>query len=126
MPNLRFVDYVPFNEIQRYYDDAKLFVNTSEYEGFPNAFVQACLGRTPILSFNVNPDNFIEANRLGCFCSEDMGKAVEFIRGLSNEKLVELGENAGKYAKENHDIDVIYKIYEEMIVGLAHDKKAGR
>lgn len=124
IPNLRFVDHVPFNEIQSWYDAAELFVNTSEYEGFPNAFVQSCLGRTPILSFNVDPDSFIEENGLGFFCNEDMDQAVSFIRGLTRERLAEMGENAGKYARENHDIDVIYKVYEEMIVGLVNDKKS--
>lgn len=123
LQNLTFIDYVPFNEIQKVYDGAKLFVNTSRYEGFPNAFVQACLGKTPILSFNVNPDGFIDTHSLG-FCSrEDKGAAVEFIKGLDHKKLVALGENAGRYVKSEHDIRVIGQAYAEMIEGLAAKRR---
>ncbi len=118
LANLRFVDYVPFAEVQSYYDRAKLFVNTSEYEGFPNAFVQACLGKTPILSFNVNPDGFIETNGLGFHCEDDLEKAVAFIRGFDGAELARLGENAGGYVAANHDIGSISKVYEEIIGNL--------
>lgn len=116
--NLKFIDYVPFAQIQNYYNDAKLFVNTSEYEGFPNAFVQACLGKTPILSFNVNPDNFIDANHLGHFCNNDMESAVGFIKAYNTKKLRVLGQNANNYVKSNHDISKISLQYEEIIKEL--------
>jgi glycosyltransferase involved in cell wall biosynthesis len=123
--NVKFIEYVPFTGIQRYYDEARLFVNTSEYEGFPNAFVQACLAKTPILSFNVNPDGFIEANNLGFFCRDDMDKAVDFIKGLDMEKLEMLGGNAGTYVRKNHDIATLYEEYKDMVDKLAEGKKVG-
>ena len=123
-PNLRFVDFVPFARIQQYYNEAKLFVNTSEYEGFPNAFVQACLGKTPILSFNVNPDSFIEVNGLGYFCSEDMDKAVHFIKSSTTKSMADMGEKAMSYVKRNHDISSISLIYEEIIRNLMFELPA--
>ncbi len=123
-PNLRFVDFVPFARIQQYYNEAKLFVNTSEYEGFPNAFVQACLGKTPILSFNVNPDSFIEANGLGYFCGEDMVKAVHFIKSNTPERMAAMGDKAMSYVKRNHDISGISLIYEEIIRDLMFELPA--
>lgn len=104
--------------MQKYYDRAKLFVNTSEYEGFPNAFVQACLAKTPILSFNVNPDRFIDANGLGLFCEDSLESAVGFIREFDSDKLSRYGENAQNYVRKNHDISVIAKRYEDIFEGL--------
>lgn len=123
--NLKVIDYVPFAQIQNYYNDAKLFVNTSEYEGFPNAFVQACLGKTPILSFNVNPDNFIDVNQLGYFCNNDMENAVGFIKEYNTNKLSVLGQNANNYVKSNHDISKISLKYEEIIKELVSIRGEG-
>ena len=104
--NLTFIDRVPFNEIQKYFDAAKIFVNTSEYEGFPNTFLQAGIGKTPILSLNVNPDNFINEYNCGFFCENDFDKLVENAKLLiyNKEEWKEKSENVFKYVKENHDI----------------------
>ena len=116
LSNLKLIDYVPFSQVQQYYDKARLFVNTSEYEGFPNASVQACLAGTPILSFNVNPDGFIEKYDLGRMCRNDMDDAVDFIRRLSRERMEHYGLNAFRYVTENHDMAKLAKIYEEIVV----------
>ncbi len=121
LDNFKLIDYVPFSEVQKYYDGARLFVNTSEYEGFPNAFVQACLGGTPILSFNVDPDGFIEKYDLGLLCNNDIHGAMDFIRQLTPERVAYYGRNAFGYVRENHDMEAIAKIYEDIIVRLHGD-----
>lgn len=104
--NLTFIDKVPFNEIQEYFDNSKIFVNTSEYEGFPNTFLQAGIGKTPILSLNVNPDNFINKYNCGFFCENNFTKLVENAKVLIDEEEVwkEKSENISKYVKKQHDI----------------------
>ncbi len=117
--NITLLDYVPFNRIQEYYNTAKLFVNTSEYEGFPNSFLQACIGKTPILSLRVNPDEFITRYDIGCVCNDNIGLAVEFINNLDNNKITIYGNSAYNYIIQNHDIDCIVKQYERVFEGLA-------
>lgn len=121
--NVKFIDFVSYFEIQKYYNKAKLFVNTSEYEGFPNAFIQACIGATPILSMKVNPDEFLTKNKIGICCSDDINKAVNFIRSLDEEKIACYGGNALKYICENHNIKNIGKQYEDIIVSHLSRKK---
>jgi glycosyltransferase involved in cell wall biosynthesis len=104
--NVQFIDFVPFDKIQAYYNEAKIFVNTSDYEGFPNTFIQSCIAETPIVSLNVNPDNFL--NKYNCgYCAEgDFDKLAQQTEKLLKDKKdwQEKSKNARKYVKENHDI----------------------
>ena len=47
VPNLTLCGRGPYHEIGDFYDRAKVFVNTSDVEGFPNSF----LGVAAFLSF---------------------------------------------------------------------------
>jgi len=56
VPNLQVVGHVPFEQVGRWFDGTALVINTSEYEGLPNTFMQAWLRGTPTLSF-VRPES---------------------------------------------------------------------
>lgn len=118
--NLTFIDRVPFNEIQRYFDDAKIFVNTSEYEGFPNTFLQAGIGKTPILSLNVNPDDFIREYNCGFFCENDFDKVIENFKFLiyNKKEWKRKSENIFKYVAENHNIQRNTELLTKLINNL--------
>lgn len=129
LPNLTLINYVPFDEIQSFYNNAKLFVNTSEFEGFPNSFIQACLGRTGVLSLKVDPDGFITKNNLGLCCNDDFEKAVSFVKSLTEPKVAEYGNHAFEYVRKNHDISEIashyIRLFEQLVIkeGLVKDRK---
>lgn len=113
--NLKLIEYVPFHKIQEYYDKAKIYVCTSELEGFPNTFIQACLGGTPILSYSVNPSNMIGEYHLGCFCDNDYSKAVEFIKSMSKAKLKDYMAYLRYYVSDRHNIHSTTQKYLELI-----------
>lgn len=104
--NLRFIEYVPFDQIDDYFAKAKLFVNTSDYEGFPQTFIQAAMNGVPILSLNVDPDNVLTDNSSGFCCHGSMETLNEKLGVLmANAALYrEMSENAFRYAQESHDI----------------------
>ena len=118
--NLTFIEHIPFHDIQVYFNKAIAFVNTSDFEGFPNTFLQAMQGKTPIISLNVNPDNFIDEYNCGIFCNNNFDLLIEKTKELLQNKneLRTKGENAFKYLKENHDINIIGKQLEEIIINL--------
>ncbi|MHC4757048.1 MAG: glycosyltransferase family 4 protein [Planctomycetota bacterium] len=122
--NLEFIERVPFHQTNRYFQQAKVFVNTSISEGFPNTFIQACMNATPILSMNVNPDGFLDKYNCG-LCSEgDWDKFVDSLKFLLEQnRYMELGNNARRYVQENHDITHIVKIYKNMITDLISTEK---
>jgi len=122
--NMRFIHYVPFNLINKYFENAKILINTSDYEGFPNTFVQATSNSVPIISLNVNPDNFLSTYNCG-FCAkgdfELMKKQIK--RLLKDKKLYEkMSKNAYRYAKNNHDVKRIISEYKKIIKELVNKK----
>ncbi len=113
--NVTLLDYVPYDEIQAYFDKARIFVCTSQLEGFPNTFIQACLGGTAILSFYVDPDDCLTKNSLGFLCGDDLDAAVGFIRDMDEEKLKAYQENALNYVTTRHSIENTVQMYKELI-----------
>ncbi len=84
---------------------AKLLVSTSEYEGFPNTFVQAWLRGLPVVSLRVDPSNFINDYHLGKV-SQNIEQLHSDIDHLMGDYLLwnEISDNCRLYASEFFDI----------------------
>ena len=105
--NLKYISSVPFHEITRYFDGAKILVSTSRSEGFPNTFVQAMWSATPIASLDYDPDGIIARHQLGVPPTGDFDAFAREIRGLlaDPERLERCGANAHSYAHEHHNLE---------------------
>lgn len=64
IPNLNFCGQVPYHLMDSYYSSARIFVNTSDSEGFPNSYLQSWARGTPVIAF-FDPDATIERFSLG-------------------------------------------------------------
>lgn len=78
IPNLDFCGRVPYHDVGPKYAQAKVFVNTSDTEGFPNSFLQSWIRGTPVVSF-FDPDRTIAKEGLGDAVT-DMDSMVAAIR----------------------------------------------
>jgi glycosyltransferase involved in cell wall biosynthesis len=76
-PNIQFLGRVPYHEMSQNYARARVFVNTSDSEGFPNSYLQAWIHGTPTVAF-FDPDGIIRKNGLGYAVRslEEMANAV--------------------------------------------------
>jgi glycosyltransferase involved in cell wall biosynthesis len=120
--NLEFIERVPFNEVENYFKRAKVFICTSEGEGFPNTYVQACKNGTPILSLAVNPDDFINKHNCGLCANDNWDLFVQNLKKvIDTGKWKELGRNARKYAENKHDIKKVADEYKEWFQSLTQN-----
>lgn len=103
--NLKFIQFIPFKEIDAYFASAKIFISTSLSEGFPNTFIQAAKNMTPVISYQVNPDKIIDKYQIG-FCAHGKNRLATLLKQLlKNQRLRrQLAVNAYNYAKKYHDI----------------------
>jgi hypothetical protein len=74
--------HVPFHEVGAWFDRAAVVVNTSDYEGLPNTFVQAWLRGAPTLSF-VRPES--APGRTGTIACADVGQMAQRLRALLDD-----------------------------------------
>ncbi len=122
--NLQFIPHVPFNQIDSYFQRAKVFVNTSDAEGFPNTFIQACTAGTPILSLNVNPDGFLDKQQCGLCACGDWDSFVKMLDKLLEPEIARrYGANGRCYVEENHDIKKIAQQYKTIFIELIKTSK---
>jgi glycosyltransferase involved in cell wall biosynthesis len=62
--NLTFHGPVPYGSVNEFYARARVLVNVSDVEGFPNSYLQAWIRGTPVAAY-FDPDSMIARNELG-------------------------------------------------------------
>ncbi|MEO0973144.1 MAG: glycosyltransferase family 4 protein [Pseudomonadota bacterium] len=99
IPTLQMLGAVPYHEVNGYFSRAKVFVNTSESEGFPNSFLQAWIRGVPVVSF-FDPDGLISRHGLGIAVSGDAQQMAIALRDLlaDTERLREMAQRCRKFA----------------------------
>jgi glycosyltransferase involved in cell wall biosynthesis len=77
---------------------AKILLNTSQMEGFPNAFLEAWALGTPVISLFVDPGDVIKTHRLGYVCDGD----VNVLENLILREKYDVKEDDLRHYVENH------------------------
>ncbi len=118
--NLTIRQNVPFEEMDEYFQKAKIFVNTSLEEGFPNTFIQAAKNQTPIVSLRVNPENILEEYGMGKCANGSISKLIADVEEIleSPQTWRTMSESAYRYAQENHDSKHIASQYKALFQEL--------
>ena len=111
VPNLTLYGRVPYHEIGDFYDRAKVFVNTSDVEGFPNSFLQSWCRGVPVVSF-FDPNGLIKREGLGVSPNsiDDMASAVH--RLITDEtEWRKTSQRCRSYMERTYGDDVVLKPY---------------
>lgn len=96
LPNVTLTGSVPYAAVGEWFARSRLHVNTSDYEGFPNTFLQAWVRGVPVVSF-FDPDKMIQRRALGRCCSDlpAMSRAIQELLAAETERRA-----IGKRARE--------------------------
>ncbi len=78
---------------------AKVLLNTSQMEGFPNAFLEAWALGTPVISLFVDPGDVIKTHRLGYVCDGDISLLENLI---ANDKYDVKEDDLRRYVEKHH------------------------
>lgn len=126
VPNLTYLEEIPFEETNRLLSKASLLVNTSLQEGFPNSYIQAWMRETPVVTLQFDPDAVIEEKSLG-FHSRTLEKMEQQVRELlrDEDKRRHMGKNARDYALKHHDIHQTAAKFIQEISKVSKDSSKG-
>ncbi|HVC98259.1 MAG TPA: glycosyltransferase [Pirellulales bacterium] len=102
--NVEVVEQVPLAQITDYYRRAAVLVNTSAYEGVPNAFLQAGLCGLPVVSLVADPDGMLSVGRCGFCAGGDLGELAAEVRRIWENGNEEYSQNIGNYVERHHDL----------------------
>ncbi|OPX88196.1 MAG: Glycosyl transferases group 1 [Pelotomaculum sp. PtaB.Bin013] len=114
--NFQHLGVVPFNEINDYFRQASILVNTSIFEAYPPyAAMQAWMNYTPVVSLGDNSDEIICRYNMG-FHSKTFEQMVRDIKTLLQDEALreEMGANGRDYIEREHNFITIIGEYIEL------------
>ena len=98
----------------------KVLINTSDSEDYTNTFIQTAKAATSILSYKVNPDNFLEKHNCGICANGSINKIADALMTILKEnRYINIGQNARKYVENHHDIAEIVQQYKDLFGVIA-------
>ena len=114
--NVQFIGAVPYGEVNAYFLRAKLFLNTSDSEGFPNSFLQAWVRSVPVVSY-FDPDGLIASKGLGISVNtqDDFAEALSRLLERDDERL-RIGQRGRQFVIDHYGSRTIVRDYERLIL----------
>lgn len=83
-----------------------ILVNTSQFEGFSNTFIQAWMRCVPVVSLHSNPDNLLSDGRIGLISNNYNQLCKDVIRLIKDAELrTQMGAQAREYALKHFTMD---------------------
>jgi glycosyltransferase involved in cell wall biosynthesis len=119
VPQVNWHGAVPYHDVNDLYERARVFVNTSDTEGFPNSYLQAWIRGVPVVAY-FDPGGVIAREGLGVVptSTEDMAAAVN--RYLNDEQAWrDASQRCRNFMAAHYDEDTILAPYISAIHGAA-------
>ena len=118
LQNLEFIGFVPHAEIEAQFDGARLFVNTSEFEGFPNTFLQSWARGIPTVSY-VDTGSVLKGKPVvhKVNTAEEMLQTVDKLM-RSDQLWEEAGQCCMQCFVDEHSLETVTNRYTELFYDL--------
>lgn len=118
LSNVHVLGPVRYADVGGLFERARLFLNTSSIEGFPNTFLQAWARAVPVVTF-FDPDGLIQKQRLGWVANslDDMSEAIGTL--LADVKIREtIGERARDFANREFAPSAVAGRYLDLLAAI--------
>jgi glycosyltransferase involved in cell wall biosynthesis len=117
VPNLQLLEARPRAELAALIESAVAMVNTSDYEGMPNVFLEGWTRGVPALALAHDPDGVIEREQLGEFAGGSQDRLVELARTLweRRDDQAELADRCREYVAREHALDAVLDRWLEVL-----------
>jgi glycosyltransferase involved in cell wall biosynthesis len=129
VPNLRIFPPLRRAEVLELTTRSVAVVNTSEYEGMPNVFLEAWARGVPSVALAFDPDGIIERNQLGGFAHGSFDRLVQIVEDLWTGRHTDgsLADRVLRYAHDHHSVELIGAAWAQIAVeGSARKPEARR
>ena len=118
LPNVEFKGFLPFAEAEKWFDGARVLLNTSRYEGFPNTFLQAWSRGVPTVAF-VDTGSTHEGEPVYDVV-KDLSEMSWKVDRLMREDLLwrEASRRVEGFFKASHSVEAISGLYERELASV--------
>jgi glycosyltransferase involved in cell wall biosynthesis len=125
--NLELLAARPRRELMDLIDRAVAVVNTADFEGMPNIFLEGWARGVPALALAHDPDEVIERHNLGGYACGSSERLVELAGRLWEERRDQTGVAARcrQYIVEHHSADAVSARWQEALGIGATERAAG-
>jgi glycosyltransferase involved in cell wall biosynthesis len=123
LSNLTMTGHVPFRDVGLAFDEASVCLNTSDYEGLPNTFMQAWLRGIPTLSF-VRPESAPGVS--GTLACDDLDHMALRLDRLTRDRAAwsAASQACRRHFEDHHTMDVAVARYLEVFDQVLRGRRA--
>lgn len=127
LSNLELVPALPRPELAPFYDRAIAVVNTSDFEGFPNTFLEGWSHGALALSLRIDPDRVIAREGLGAVAGGLRGELAAAARRMWRERddLDRERERAVRYVADRHAPDAVAARWHDLVSTFLPARRGG-
>lgn len=102
--NVTLLERVPADQMPAWYRRARVFLNTSAFEGCPNAILQAGKYGAPVVSLAVDPDGMFAQHGCGLWADSDVHRLGSLVQAAWSDRALalRLARRMRQYLLEHH------------------------
>lgn len=118
-PNIEYLGILNATELRMRYKEAIALLNTSDFEGFPETFIEAWIYGTPVISLKFLLNDFI-SEKGGIYAKRSIEKMIDAMNRLKNDPdyYKNLSDSSRQLIKDKYrfskEMDALLKIFNEL------------